>query len=265
MRGAFARAGAGRGHRRAHAGVRPARAGRFFQWFQTYEYIRNFLSRYAWMRRRRPAADLRAPSPASAARRCVAVGGFDPACLVEDYELIHRLHRHRRTTRGLAWRVARARRRAGAAPTRRAARCAFLRQRRRWFGGFLQTQYWYRDMVGNRRYGSLGTSMLPVKALDTLQPLYGLTAFAPARCWFVVTGRLASCAADPAGHRRQDRRSTWSSTSGRCASTAAGSASRARLTLRPGLPRRARSSPSPSSSCATPARPGAGSASSADA
>ncbi|MFP4904143.1 glycosyltransferase family 2 protein, partial [Paraburkholderia sp. BR14261] len=25
-------------------------SGRFFQWFQTYEYIRNFISRFAWMR-----------------------------------------------------------------------------------------------------------------------------------------------------------------------------------------------------------------------
>ena len=30
-------------------------------------------------------------------------------------------------------------------------------------------------MVGNPRYGRLGTAMLPVKAIDTLQPLYGLT------------------------------------------------------------------------------------------
>lgn len=49
---------------------------------------------------------------------------------------------------------------------------------RRWFAGFLQTQYWYRDMVGNGRYGNLGRWMLPVKAFDTLQPIYGLTAFA---------------------------------------------------------------------------------------
>jgi len=55
---------------------------------------------------------------------------------------------------------------------------AFLRQRRRWFGGFLQTQTWYRDMIGNSRYGRLGLFMLPVKAADTLQPIYGLTAAA---------------------------------------------------------------------------------------
>jgi hypothetical protein len=33
-------------------------------------------------------------------------------------------------------------------------------------------------MVGNKRYGRLGTRMLPVKAFDTMQPLYGLTSIA---------------------------------------------------------------------------------------
>jgi len=67
---------------------------------------------------------------------------------------------------------------------------AFLRQRRRWFGGFLQTQFWYRDMVGNRRFGWLGLAMLPVKAADTLQPIYGLTAFF-LLVYFLVTGQFA--------------------------------------------------------------------------
>ena len=31
-------------------------------------------------------------------------------------------------------------------------------------------------MVGNPDYGHLGTRMLPVKALDTMQPLYGLVS-----------------------------------------------------------------------------------------
>jgi hypothetical protein len=65
-----------------------------------------------------------------------------------------------------------------------------LRQRRRWFAGFLQTQYWNRDLIGNRRYGALGLLMMPVKAIDTLQPVYGLTAFA-LLLLFLFTGRLA--------------------------------------------------------------------------
>ena len=149
-------------------------AGRCFQWFQTYEYIRNFLSRYAWMR----VNGLLLISGAFAGFRTDAVrqvGGFDTDCLVEDYELIHRLHRHAQA-HGLPWTV----RVLGDAQAHTDAPSGilpFLRQRRRWFGGFLQTQYWYRAMVGDRRYGWLGLAMLPVKAIDTLQPLYGLAAF----------------------------------------------------------------------------------------
>jgi cellulose synthase/poly-beta-1,6-N-acetylglucosamine synthase-like glycosyltransferase len=149
--------------------------GRFFQWFQTYEYIRNFLSRYAWMR----ADGLLLISGAFAGYRrdaLLAVGGFDTDCLVEDYELTHRLRREA-VARGLVWRT----RVIGGAHARTDAPGsigAFMRQRRRWFGGFLQTQLWYRDMVGNPRYGRLGTWMLPVKAIDTMQPIYGLTGAA---------------------------------------------------------------------------------------
>jgi len=149
-------------------------SGRCFQWFQTYEYIRNFLSRYAWMR----VDGLLLISGAFAGFRLDAVravGGFDTDCLVEDYELIHRLHRYAQA-HGLSWTV----RVLGDAQAHTDAPSGvmpFLRQRRRWFGGFLQTQYWYRAMVGDRRYGWLGTLMLPVKAIDTLQPLYGLAAF----------------------------------------------------------------------------------------
>ena len=148
---------------------------RFFEWFQRYEYIRNFISRYAWMK----LNSLLLISGAFAAFRreaLIAVGGFDPVCLVEDYELIHRLHRHS-VDHSLGWHVAvigEAQARTDAPQTLP----TFLRQRRRWFAGFLQTQRWNRDMTGNARFGWLGTAMMPVKALDTLQPIYGLTAFA---------------------------------------------------------------------------------------
>jgi cellulose synthase/poly-beta-1,6-N-acetylglucosamine synthase-like glycosyltransferase len=152
----------------------PTMGNRVFQWFQTYEYMRNFVSRYAWMR----VNSLLLISGAFAGFRrdaVLAVGGFDPDCLVEDYELIHRLQRHGRDN-ALGWRVevvGRAVAHTDAPGTMR----DFLRQRRRWFGGFLQTQYWNRDMTGNVRYGWLGLVMLPVKAVDTVQPIYGLTAF----------------------------------------------------------------------------------------
>ncbi|MDE1180210.1 glycosyltransferase [Paraburkholderia sp.] len=149
-------------------------SGRVFQWFQTYEYMRNFIARFAWMR----ADSLLLVSGAFASFRrdaLVTVGGFDPACLVEDYELIHRLRRYS-VDHGLGWDV----QVIGDALAHTDAPGtlgSFLRQRRRWFAGFLQTQYWNRDMTGNRRYGALGLLMLPVKAFDTMQPIYGLTAF----------------------------------------------------------------------------------------
>jgi cellulose synthase/poly-beta-1,6-N-acetylglucosamine synthase-like glycosyltransferase len=153
----------------------PQPVARLFEAFQRYEYVRNFLSRYAWMRQN----GLLLISGAFAGFRrdaLIAVGGFDPDCMVEDYELIHRLHRHS-ADNARGWRV----RVVGAAMASTdvpASPMAFLRQRRRWFGGFLQTQHWNRDMVGNPHFGRLGTRMLPVKALDTLQPVYGLAAFA---------------------------------------------------------------------------------------
>lgn len=164
----------------------PDLQGRLFEWFQSYEYVRNFLSRHAWQR----LDSLLLISGAFAAFRrdaVVEVGGFDPECMVEDYELIHRLQRHS-ADHARDWHVrvvggALARTDAPASPM------AFLRQRRRWFGGFLQTQHWNRDMVGDRRYGWLGTAMLPVKALDTLQPIYGLAAFG-ILIGLLVTGRF---------------------------------------------------------------------------
>jgi cellulose synthase/poly-beta-1,6-N-acetylglucosamine synthase-like glycosyltransferase len=147
---------------------------RTLQCFQTYEYLHNFIARYAWMR----LNSLLLISGAFAGFRREAVllvGGFDADCLVEDYELVHRIQRRSRDD-DLGWRVAivgHAVAQTDAPGTIR----DFLRQRRRWFGGFLQTQYWNRDMTGNPRYGALGLAMLPVKAVDTMQPIYGLTAF----------------------------------------------------------------------------------------
>lgn len=148
--------------------------GRFFQWFQSFEYLRAFLSRVAWMR----ADALLLVSGAFAGyRRSVLekIKGFDPACLVEDYELIHRLHRYA-GDRGLNWQV-RVLADAVASTDAPGTLIGFLRQRRRWFAGFLQTQYRNRDMTGNPRYGRVGRFMLPIKLVDTLQPIYGLTAF----------------------------------------------------------------------------------------
>ena len=159
---------------------------RLFEFFQRYEYVRNFLSRRAWMEE----DCLLLISGAFAGFRrdaVVEVGGFDPTCLVEDYELIHRLRRHAVLT-GQPWKT-RVLGDASAATSAPGRLIDFLRQRRRWFGGFLQTQYRYRDMIGNPRFGRLGTLMLPVKAMDTMQPIYGLTALA-VLAGTILTGHL---------------------------------------------------------------------------
>jgi len=162
-------------------------SGRLFEWFQTYEYVRNFLSRYAWGRQ--DALLLISGAFAGFRREAVlTVGGFDPDCLVEDYELIHRLRRYG-YLHGLNWH-SQALGNARATTAAPGSGLAFLRQRRRWFGGFLQTQFWYRDMVGNRQYRRLGTWMLPVKAADTMQPIYGLFAFA-LLLFYIATGKAA--------------------------------------------------------------------------
>jgi cellulose synthase/poly-beta-1,6-N-acetylglucosamine synthase-like glycosyltransferase len=161
-------------------------SGRLFQWFQTYEYVRNFLSRYAWMQNN----SLLLISGAFAGFRREAlmrIGGFDPDSLVEDYEVMHRMHRFS-SDNDLGWTV-RVIGGAQASTDSPGSLMPFLRQRRRWFAGFLQTQYWNRDMIGNARYGALGVAMLPVKALDTVQPLYGLAAFG-LLVYFAATGNL---------------------------------------------------------------------------
>ena len=158
----------------------------FFQWFQTYEYIRAFVSRVAWAR----AGALLLVSGAFAGFRRAAVlevGGFDPECLVEDYELIHRLHRQSYETHR-HWRVDVLGNARGLTDAP-ANLMAFLRQRRRWFAGFLQTQYWNRDMTANPDFGVLGRVMMPIKAVDTMQPIYGLTALLLFFI-FLFTGRL---------------------------------------------------------------------------
>ena len=174
--------------------LRPRSAGGalgfVLQEFQTFEYVRNFLGRHAWSR----LESLLLISGAFAAFRreaVVTVGGFDPECWVEDYELIHRLHRFA-ADRRLPWRI-RIFGRAVASTDAPANLVSFLRQRRRWFGGFLQTQAWNRDMIGAPRFGALGLAMMPVKAIDTLQPIYGLAALVFLAA-FLIGGRYGALA-----------------------------------------------------------------------
>ena len=160
-------------------------SARLLESFQAYEYMRSFLFRYAWMSQN--SLLLVSGAFAGYRRRAVLdVGGFDPGSLVEDYDLMNRLMRHSGDF-GLKWQSAVVGG-AVAATSAPATPMAFMRQRRRWFGGFLQTQYRFRAMVGDRHYGRLGLLMLPITAIESLQALYGLFAFG-FLLFYLATGR----------------------------------------------------------------------------
>jgi cellulose synthase/poly-beta-1,6-N-acetylglucosamine synthase-like glycosyltransferase len=157
---------------------------RIFGMFQYFEYLRAYLSRAAWSQ----SNALLLVSGAFAAYNrsaLIAVGGYDDKSLVEDYELIHRMHEYA-CENGLDWRVdvikhARA---TTDAPT---TISAFINQRKRWFSGFLRTQYKYRHMIGAAQYNDVGKLMMPIKTIDTLQPIFGLLALF-LLCRFLITG-----------------------------------------------------------------------------
>lgn len=151
----------------------PCWAGGFFEFFQKFEYIYSFVARAGWMK----ANALLLVSGAFAAYRkdvLVQLNGFDPHSMVEDYEINHRIYRyayehHQGWTIGVV---------AGAyaitdAP---ATLGKFFNQRRRWFAGFLHTQFANLDMTANPKFGVIGRFMLPIKALDAVQPLLGVVA-----------------------------------------------------------------------------------------
>lgn len=159
--------------------------GKVFEFYQRFEYLRGFLWRLAWMRREM----LLLISGAFAAYRRPVLDrlrGYDAKSLVEDYDLIYRLHRLSHEE-GLGWktRVIPAARATTDSPGRPRQ---FLQQRTRWFAGFLETLFRNRDMVGNPRYGMVGLWMLPVKATDCLLPVYALCAVA-ILAWLLVAHR----------------------------------------------------------------------------
>ncbi|MBC1264760.1 glycosyltransferase family 2 protein [Synechococcus sp. BSA11S] len=161
--------------------------GRLFAGFQRYEYARNHLWRLAWSQL---GASLIISGACSAFRRTtlVEIGGFDPSSWAEDYEIMYRLQRHRRD-QGEPCRVRV--QPALAVRTEAPGRVGvFLRQRRRWAGGFLETLIRYRSMVGNRRYGRLGLLYLAHNTFSVANFLYPLA-------WFLAG--LALLADPPAG------------------------------------------------------------------
>jgi cellulose synthase/poly-beta-1,6-N-acetylglucosamine synthase-like glycosyltransferase len=159
--------------------------GGAFEMFQQFEYLRSFLARRAWMSRN--ALLLVSGAFAAYRKKCLeTVGGFDPKSLVEDYDLTHRIHRASYDL-GLGYEV-QVTIGARAITDVPGTLKQFLHQRKRWFAGFLQTQFKNSDMVGNRQYGAVGRFMLVIKSIDTLQPIFGLVALL-SLIFFIVSGR----------------------------------------------------------------------------
>lgn len=141
---------------------------------QVVEYLRAFmLGRAGWSR----LGSLVLISGAFGLYRrdlLLEIGGLDPDCIGEDFELCVRVHRHLRDARL-------ARRRAGLPVARRAGgdhRVVFVaepvtwtevpptvavlaRQRRRWHRGLWQVLLKHRSMLLNPRYGRIGLVALP--------------------------------------------------------------------------------------------------------
>jgi cellulose synthase/poly-beta-1,6-N-acetylglucosamine synthase-like glycosyltransferase len=159
----------------------------YFGIFQRLEYRRSYLWRMGWMRDR----TLVLVSGAFAIFRrhlLEEVGGFDPASKAEDYELLFRLH-HAAARRGQvlgAVVISDARATTDAPGTVR----QFLRQRTRWFAGFIETMMRHRAMVGDPACGRLGTYHLVIKTIDLLLPLYGLLAVILLAVYLIAGGDI---------------------------------------------------------------------------
>jgi cellulose synthase/poly-beta-1,6-N-acetylglucosamine synthase-like glycosyltransferase len=141
--------------------------------FQFAEYLRNTFLRRGWSEggvlEQVPGAlaAIRASSLAQA-------GGFPVDSITEDYEVAYRLYA-RAAEEGRTIRI----------PTIPSARAytdpprtiaGLIRQRTRWFAGFLTTFWRFRRLLFSARAGSFGLVRLPIKLTDALLPILGLAS-----------------------------------------------------------------------------------------
>lgn len=101
--------------------------------------------------------------------------GFDPDSITEDYEMVYRIHQYHLSNKidyklvtvpdALVYTLV---------PT---TVLELIKQRIRWFQGFLQTLFRYRSLVFRPSYGVLGIFMLPIKCIDALSPLWSIVTY----------------------------------------------------------------------------------------
>ena len=156
--------------------VRNAARGPWLVRYQYWEYVKNFMWRIGLAHLRGLPAGVGSIRSVPHGRVLRELGGFNGASLVEDYEIIYRMHERMRRT-GRPYRVE-------VVPDAVAFTDSpdtvptFVHQRTRWFAGFLQTLWEYRRMVGDPRMGTLGFLMLPIKCVDATLPLWGFLSLA---------------------------------------------------------------------------------------
>lgn len=139
--------------------------------FQITEYLKNTLVRSGWS----ALGGLDQIPGALAALRASSLdhaGGFPTDSLTEDYEVAFRLYATaaREGRRILIPTVPTAR--AYTEPPRTIA--GLVRQRTRWFAGFLSTLWRFRSVIARPRAGTFGLVRLPLKVIDAVLPPIGL-------------------------------------------------------------------------------------------
>ncbi|QUW04057.1 glycosyltransferase [Chloracidobacterium validum] len=153
--------------------VRGAEQGNWMVRHQYLEFFRNFMWRIGLAH----CGVCLQVSGAFGAFRLAAlrdVGGFSEDTLVEDYEIIYRMHESFRN-RGLPYAIRMVPTAVAYTDSPRAP-FAFIKQRTRWFAGFLNTLWAYRRMIGAPTHRAVGLVMLPIKTVDALLPIWGVAS-----------------------------------------------------------------------------------------
>ena len=153
--------------------VRDAARGSWIGRYQYVEFLRNFLWRIGLTNFN---VCLQVSGAFGAFRTEVLreIGAFDEESLVEDYEIIYRVHEFMRNKKR-EYEVAMATKAVAYTDSPQTA-SAFVQQRTRWFTGFLQTLFAYRRMIFSTRFGKIGVLMLPIKTIDAILPIWGFAS-----------------------------------------------------------------------------------------
>jgi len=153
--------------------VRDAGQGSWIARYQYVEFLRNFLWRIGLTHFN---VCLQVSGAFGAFRTVILreIGTFDENSLVEDYEIIYRVHEFMRNA-GREYEIAIATNAVAYTDSPQTAK-AFVRQRTRWFTGFLQTLFAYRRMIFSTHFGRIGMLMLPIKTVDAILPMWGFAS-----------------------------------------------------------------------------------------